>query len=64
MPARARAAMPNRVAERDMAQRIGANQSLFAVMRFTEPAIIGVLQLRLGDGGIIGNNLMPALSGQ
>jgi hypothetical protein len=56
--------MPNRVAERDMAQRIGANQSLFAVLRFTEPAIIGVLQLRLGDGGIIGNNLMPALSGQ
>jgi hypothetical protein len=41
MPARARAAMPNRVAERDMAQRIGANQSLFAVLRIAAPAFIG-----------------------
>jgi hypothetical protein len=41
MPARARAAMPNRVAERDMAQRIGANQSLFAVLLIAAPAFIG-----------------------
>jgi hypothetical protein len=47
-----------------MAQRMVANQSLFAVLRFTEPAFIGVLQLRLGNGRIFGNYRGPALSGQ
>jgi hypothetical protein len=57
-------AMMNRVAERDMAQRIGANQSLFVVLRIAAPAFIGVLRRRLRDGRIIGNNRGPALSGQ
>ncbi|MGD9072408.1 MAG: hypothetical protein PVI69_11630 [Desulfobacterales bacterium] len=52
------------VAEVDMAQRMVANQSLFAVLRFTEPAFIGVLQLRLGNGRIFCNYRGPALSGQ